>query len=139
MIDSAQRGRTMADIFISFKTEDTPRVQAVRDGFRGRGPTVSWSKDNPKGAANYQPTIPDEILKAPVVVVVWTNASVHSGPVVQECSQAEKANKLFQILLDDIEPIDMPMEVKYKAQKTKLLAWTGESGHPEWAKLNEAI
>ena len=91
---------SMADVFISFKTDDTPRVQAVHDGFRARGLTVFWSNDIPKGAPNYQAVIKDEILKAPVVVVVWTAGSVHSGPVVQECSQAEKASKLFQILFD---------------------------------------
>jgi formylglycine-generating enzyme required for sulfatase activity len=129
----------MADIFISFKTDDTPRVQAIYDGFRARGLTVFWSNHIQPGAPNYQAIIKDELLKAPVAVVVWTNGSVHSGPVVQECSQAERANKLFQILLDDIEPIDMPMEVKYKAQKTMLLGWTGNPGHPEWIKLNSAI
>ena len=129
----------MADIFISFKTDDTPRVQAVYDGFRARGLTVFWSNGIPIGAPNYQAIIKDEILKAPVVVVVWTNCSVHSGPVVQECAQAERANKLFQIFLDDIEPIDMPMEVKYKAQKTMLLGWTGNPSHSEWIKLNSAI
>ena len=129
----------MADVFISFKTDDTPRVQAVHDGFRARGLSVFWSNDIPKGAPNYQAIIKDEILKAPVVVVVWTNVSVHSGPVIQECSQAERANKLFQILLDDIEPIDMPMEVKYKSQKTVLLDWTGDRRHAEWTKLNNAI
>jgi formylglycine-generating enzyme required for sulfatase activity len=129
----------MADIFISFKTEDTRRIQPVHDCFRARGLSVFWSNDIPKGALNYQATIREEILKAPIVVVVWTHASVHSGPVIQECSQAERSNKLFQILLDDIEPIDMPMEVRFKAQKTMLLGWAGDTGHPEWKKLNDAI
>ena len=79
----------MADIFISFKTDDTPRVQAVYDGFRARGLTVFWSNDIPIGAPNYQAIIAHEILTAPVVVVVWTNASVHSDPVAQECDQAK--------------------------------------------------
>ncbi len=135
----AQGRGGMADIFISFKTDDTPRVQAIHDGFRARGLTVFWSNDIPKGAPNYQAIIKDEILKAPVVVVMWTKDSVHSGPVTQECAQAEKADKLFQVLLDEIEPIDLPMEVKFKAQKTMLLGWTGDRYHPEWRKLNDAI
>jgi hypothetical protein len=138
---SGRRGTrgAMTDIFISFKTDDTARVQPIFDGFLSRGLTVFWSNDIPKGAPNYQAILKDEILKAPVVVVVWTKASVHSGPVVQECSQAERANKLFQVLLDDIEPIDMPMEVRYKSQKTMLLDWTGDQRDPEWVKLNAAI
>jgi hypothetical protein len=57
---SAGRRLRMADIFISFKTDDTPRVQAVYDGFRGRGLTVFWSNDIPIGAPNYQAIIKDE-------------------------------------------------------------------------------
>jgi formylglycine-generating enzyme required for sulfatase activity len=129
----------MADIFISFKTDDTPRVQAIYDGFRARGLTVFWSNDIPAGALNYQAIIKDELLKAPVVVVVWTRNSVQSHPVAQEGAQAERANKLFQVLLDDIEPIDFPMEVRFKAQKTMLLGWTGTPNNSEWIKLNNAI
>ena len=136
---AAVRGNPMADIFISFKTEDTQRVRPIYDGFRGRALSVFWSNDIPKGAPNYQAIIKEELLRAPVVVVVWTHNSVHSGPVAQECSQAERGNKLFQILLDDIEPIDFPMEARFKAQKTMLLGWTGDTGHPEWSKLNDAI
>jgi formylglycine-generating enzyme required for sulfatase activity len=129
----------MADIFISFKTDDTPRVQAIHDGFRARGLTVFWSNDIPIGAPNYQAVIAHEILAAPAVVVVWTNASVHSDPVAQECDQAKRDGKLFQIVLDDILPIHMPMGLQYKAQKAIMLGWTGNTGHPEWIKLNSAI
>jgi formylglycine-generating enzyme required for sulfatase activity len=129
----------MADIFISFKTDDTPRVQAIYDGFCARGLTVFWSNDIPKGAPDYHAIIKAEIRAAPVVVVVWTHNSVQSHPVAQEGAQAERENKLFQVLLDDIEPIDFPFEVRFKAQKTMMLGWTGQPNHPEWIKLNSAI
>jgi formylglycine-generating enzyme required for sulfatase activity len=129
----------MADVFISFRTDDTPRVKPIREAFRARGLSVFWSNDIPPGAPNYQAIIKQELFNASVVVVAWTRESVHSGPVTQECSQAERLNKLFQVLLDDIEPIDFPMEVRFKAQKTILLGWTGNIQHPEWLKLNDAI
>jgi hypothetical protein len=129
----------MADIFIALKTEDTPRVQSIHDGFTSRGLTVFWSNDIQKGAPNYQAIIKEELLKAAAVVAVWTNKSVHCGPVIQEASQAERASKLFQILLDDIEPIDMPMEIGYKSQKTVLRGWAGDPFDSEWVKLNDAI
>jgi hypothetical protein len=81
----------MADIFISFKTDDTPRVQAIYDGFRARGLTVFWSNDIQPGAPNYQKIIVDEFQKAPVVVGVWTNRSIHSGPVIQECKRQHES------------------------------------------------
>jgi hypothetical protein len=85
----------MADVFISFRTDDTARVKPIREGFLARGLTVFWWNDIPKGAANYQAVIKEELVKAPVVVVVWTTASVHSDPVAQECSEAKLLNKLF--------------------------------------------
>ena len=70
----------MADIFISFKTDDTPRVQAVYDGFRARGLTVFLVQRYPQGAPDYHAIIKAEIREAPVVVVVWTHNSVLSHP-----------------------------------------------------------
>jgi TIR domain len=74
----------MADIFLSFKTSDTPRVQAMFDGLRSEGFSVFWSNDIPVGAPNYQAVIRANLDAAHTVVVVWTAASVHSSPVTQE-------------------------------------------------------
>jgi hypothetical protein len=130
----------MADIFLSFRTEDTERVQPIYDAFVARGLRVFWSNAIPKGAANYQTIIEDQIQKASVIVVLWTHWSVQSQPVVQECMQAQRYDKLMQVVLDeDILPIRFPMEVSFKAQKTMLGDWVGDTEHPEWRKLNEAV
>ncbi len=129
----------MVDIFISFATVDTPRAQVVLDAFRARHLTVFWSNDIPKGAPNYQSVIIEQMRNAPIVVVLWTLASVESQPVAQECSQAKLDNKLLQVVLDDIEPIQFPMVAGYMAQKTILIGWSGEPQNPEWIKLNDAI
>lgn len=129
----------MADVFISFKTTDTARVAQVRDAFRARGLSVFWSNDIAPGEPNYQLLIKDEMQRAVVVVVVWTNDSVHSHPVAQECAQAERWGKLLQAQIDDIEPIDFPMEAKFKAQKAMLIGWAGDTAHPEWARLAVAV
>lgn len=129
----------MADIFISFSTADAARVRPIYDAFKARGLTVFWSNDIPAGVPDYHAVIKDEIRKAPVVVVVWTHNSITSHPVSQECSQAERDNKLIQVLIDDIEPIDFPMEVRFRAQKTFLMGWTGDPQHSGWVRLNDAL
>ncbi len=129
----------MADIFISFSTADTARVRPIYDAFKARGLTVFWSNDIPAGAPDYHAVIKDEIRKAPVVVVVWTHNSIISHPVSQECSQSERDNKLMQVLIDEIEPIDFPMEVRFRAQKTFLIGWTGDPQHSGWVRLNDAL
>ncbi len=129
----------MTDIFISFRTDDTWRVQPIYEALRARGLSVFWSNDIPKGASNYQDVIIEEMRNAAVVVVLWTHTSVQSHAVAQECSQASRNNKLFQVVLDDIEPIRFPMEAGYRAQKTNLIGWDGNAGNREWVRLNEAI
>jgi hypothetical protein len=130
----------VADIFISFRTGDTERVQPIYDAFVARGLTVFWSNAIPPGAPNYQTIIEAELTKASVVVVLWTHWSVQSEPVLQECLQAQRYDKLIQVVLDDdILPIRFPMEISYKAQKAMLAGWAGDISHPDWRKLNEAI
>jgi hypothetical protein len=130
----------MADIFISFHTKDTERVRAVHDAFIARGLTVFWCDAIPKGAPNYQTILLDELTEATAVVVLWTHNSVKSNPVIQECSQAERYQKLFQVVFDEhILPMQFPMEIPYKAQKTMLIRWSGDAEDPEWKKLNDAI
>lgn len=72
--------------------------------------------------------------------MLWTHWSVQSQPVIQECPQAQRYEKLIQAVLDDgILPIRFPMEIPFKAQKAMLVDWAGDVEHPEWRKLNEAI
>jgi hypothetical protein len=129
----------MTDIFISFKSSDTPQVGVIRELLRARGHSIFWSNDIPTGAENYQTVIIDALSKSLVVLVVWTKASVESTAVVQECMQAQIDGKLIQIVLDDIPPIQFPMDVNFKAQKAFLIGWGGEPKHPEWQKLVSAI
>jgi hypothetical protein len=136
----------MADTFISFKTEDTLRVQAFYDGFRARGRTVFWCNDILKGeirrhhskpGPRQDPTRPRGAGSNPRPY--RDHNSVGSQPVAQECEQAAQDKKLFQVVLDEIRPIHFPMGAGYLAQKTKLLGWTGDRQHPEWVKHNKAI
>jgi TIR domain-containing protein len=130
----------VADVFISFRTGDTERVQPVYNALGARGLTVFWSNAIPTGAPNYQTIIEAELHAASVVLVFWTHWSVRSNPVIQECLQALRYEKLMQVVLDDdIPPIRFPMEVPYKAQKAMLINWVGDVEHPGWRKLNEAI
>lgn len=129
----------MADVFISFATSDATRVGVVADALRERGISVFWSMEIPKGAPDYHAVIKAEMNIARLVLVAWTKTSVLSHPVSQECAQAERGGKLIQVLLDDIEPIEFPMEVRYRAQKTRLVDWAGNRRHPEWIALIAAI
>ncbi len=129
----------MADIFISFKSSDFARVSPLRKALLRRGLSVFWSTDIQIGSSNYQTVIADEIKRAGVVLVVWTEASVDSHAVVQECVQAERDGKLIQVVFDEFDPIRFPMDVSFRAQKAMLIGWTGDQRHPEWSRLVTAV
>ena len=129
----------VVDVFISFKTSDTDRVRPFHDGFRARGLAVFWSNDIATGSSDYQAIIRAKIREATTVLVIWTHSSVESNAVAQECSQAERDLKLIQVMLDDIAPIDLPFEARFKSQKAMLIGWVGDTSDPGWTKLNDAI
>jgi hypothetical protein len=129
----------MAHVFISFSTLDTTRVQSICDALNASGLSTFWSNDIPPGSPSYLDVIIDEMRNAAVVLVLWTRTSVKSPAVAQECSQATRDGKLFQAVLDEIEPIRFPMEAGFTAQKSNLIGWNGDVTARDWVKLCEAI
>jgi ribosomal protein S13 len=125
----------MYDVFVSYASQDADRVWLLVHALRGQGISVFWARDLETGLPNYQAAIKLALRSATVVVVAWTRASIASHPVAQECAQAEREEKLLQVRLDDLEPIDFPMEARFKAQKAELVGWTGDRRDTRWQGL----
>lgn len=126
-------------IFVSFASSEATRVAPLVTGFRERGRSVFWSFDIPAGTTDYHDVIRANLDDACVVVVVWTNISASSDPVCRECAQAERDKKLIQVLLDPLEPMALPFEVRFRAQKAELFNWAGDRNHLGWLRLNQDI
>lgn len=126
----------MADIFISYKSEDRDRVRSLVASLRRSGLSVWWDQDIPPDAA-WEASITQALQTARCVIVCWSKLSVHSrtGQKVQvEAREAQSDNKLLQVLLERVSP---PLFFR-QAQAADLTSWSGEEGDAKFQGLAQA-
>ena len=91
----------MSDIFISYAREDRDRVEPLVELFESNGLSVWWDREIIPGST-FENVIDDAILKARLVVVVWTEISVKSEWVQAEASDGLERDILIPIMLDEV-------------------------------------
>ena len=127
----------MADVFVSYKSENRKRVQRLVAALRRAGISVWWDQDIPPNAP-WEDAIHEALRSASCVLVCWTKASVDSrqGQKVQvEARAALEGGKLIQVLLDPVEP---PLFFRQN-QAANLCGWRDEPDHAAFQKLAQAI
>lgn len=124
----------MADIFISYSSEDKTNVKVIAELFEQQGWTVWWDRQIPIGQ-RFDTVIEEELVKAYCVIVIWTQRSIASEWVKNEANEASQLGKLVPVLLEDV-----PIPLAFKRTETALLTeWKGEPDHPELSLLFDAI
>ncbi len=95
----------MADVFISYKREDRPRLRPLVDAFAAEGLTVWWDVAIEGGAA-WRRSIQTELQAARCVLVAWSERSIgRDGEFVQdEASWAKVRGLYLPVALDDVIP-----------------------------------
>src|SRR5579862_8929732 len=83
----------MAQVFISYKSDDRPRVQRLVQGLRANGLAVWWDQDIAPDAP-WEATIERELDAAKAVIVAWSQTSVASEHVKAEARRARHDGKL---------------------------------------------
>lgn len=117
----------MAEIFISYKADDRPRVAHLVAALRGAGLDVWWDQDIPPGGG-WRETIAGELDAATLCVVAWSEASTGPGGrfVREEGERAAGRGAYLGVLIDPV----MPPFGFAEWQSINLSQWNGKAGDP---------
>jgi serine/threonine-protein kinase len=113
----------VADLFVSYKSEDRARVKPLVDALQADGLSVWWDA-HIEGGAGWRQRIEQELTSARCVLVAWTKRS--AGPegefVHDEATRAKRRGVYLPVLLDQVE---LPLGFGEK-QALPLTGWKGD-------------
>ncbi|HUK83228.1 MAG TPA: TIR domain-containing protein [Verrucomicrobiae bacterium] len=111
----------MADVFISYVSEDRATAEKISRGLEDAGYSVWWDR-HIHGGVDFSTEIERQLNAAKVVVVLWSAASLDSKWVRDEAQQARDENKLIPLRLDGVQP---PLGFR-QAQSLDFRGWNGD-------------
>ncbi len=114
--------RAMADVFVSYVSEDRATAERISLGLEAAGFSVWWDHKIRAGV-DFRHEIGRQLEAAKVVVVLWSVASLDSEWVRDEAQQAHDRNKLIPVRLDGAQP---PLGFR----QTHSLDFNGWNGDP---------
>jgi hypothetical protein len=122
-----------AAVFLSYSRIDRALAQQVVDGLRAIGVDVWWDVDMP--GVNWQDHLARLIHEIPVVLVLWTPASVNSKNVGDEARLGQRHEKLVNALAG----VSLPPFPFDRTNGLPLDGWNGRAPHHGWARLVQTI
>jgi tetratricopeptide (TPR) repeat protein len=124
----------MADIFISYASEDRARVRPLAEALQERGFNLWWDRSLAAGQ-DYTAIIERELKSAKAVIVVWTQSSALSTFVRDEAGRARDEGRLIPVMLD---PVQLPLGFG-AFQAEDFTKWNGGANAPQMQLLEEAL
>ena len=113
----------MADIFVSYASEDRDRIQPLVEVFQAEGWSVWWDRDLVAGRS-FEETIEEALEAAHCVVIAWSEHSATSRWCRAEANDGLERQVLVPLRIDDIRP---PLAFR-ASQTASLLGWPDERG-----------
>jgi tetratricopeptide (TPR) repeat protein len=131
---ASRRGDNMADVFISYASEDQDSVRPLAEALQARGFKVWWDRSLAAGQ-DYAAIIERELRAAKAVIVVWTQSSTVSTFVRDEAGRARDEGRLVPVLFDRVE-----IPLGFGAfQAEDFTRWNGGANAPQMQILEEAL
>ncbi len=124
----------MADIFMSYSSEDRERVIPLVEALEEEGFSVWWDRHIGMGAS-FDQEIEREIDAASCVVVVWSDSSVKSDWVRNESTEGQERGILVPIQIDDVR---LPLAFR-RVQTANLTGWPEIRNEFEFSQLVSGI
>jgi adenylate cyclase len=103
MFGEREDALTMADVFLSYASEDQARVIPLIEALEGAGLSVWWDRELIAGP-EYTDAIQAALEEASCIVVLWSEHSVNSIWVRDEAQEGRQRNCLVPCLIDDVRP-----------------------------------
>lgn len=108
----------MADIFVSYASEDRERVRPLVEELEARGFSVWWDTRIGIGTS-FDRQIEQQLKAASSVITVWSTASVDSNWVREETQDGLEREILIPIQIDDCQ---LPLGFR-RTQVAQLIGW----------------
>ena len=124
----------MSDIFISYASDDTSRVEPLAEALKARGWSVWWDRVIPAGKT-FDDVIEEAVNAARCIVVVWSDKSVSSRWVRTEAEEGAVRQILVPVLIDNVR---IPLAFR-RIQAANLIGWQGDLNHPGFDQLVKDI
>lgn len=124
----------MADVFISYSSEDRDRVRPLAQALEAKGLSVWWDRALAAGD-DYSQVIQKALDEARAVIVVWSRNSVDSPWVRDEAARARDTKRLTPILLDRVS---IPMGFG-AINAEDFTDWNGSQNAAQVALLHTAL
>lgn len=124
----------MADIFISYASEDRNRVRPLAEALEARGFNIWWDRSLAAGQ-DYTAIIEKELKGAKAVIVLWTQSSANSTFVRDEAGRARDEGRLVPVMLDQVQ-----IPLGFGAfQAEDFTRWNGGANAPQMQLLVEVL